>query len=115
MTTMGWFWKPVFTLSKRERKIRLLRFGWNRRANQLPYACEKCAARYAEYVNGCPRCWIDNETRSSVKHTGDWISWVISLTLWAKWFHFESTWQQWYLVVLGVGVHFRLNQGGYES
>ena len=24
--------------------------------NALPYECEGCYARYAEYVNGCPRC-----------------------------------------------------------
>ena len=77
---LGMFLKPVFTFSARERKVRLIRFGCNRKAP-----------------------------------VGDWISWVVSITLWARWFHWERTWHQWYLVILGVGVHFRKSAGGYES
>ncbi len=113
MVTMGWFLKPVFTYSERERKIRLLRFGYNRRVAR-PYACETCGSRYAEYLNGCSFCW-DNQKRSGVRHAGDWISWVVSLTIWAKWFHWEKGWHQWYVVVCGLGVHFRKSAGGYES
>jgi len=26
----------------------------------LPFVCEGCKTRYAEYINGCPRCWIND-------------------------------------------------------
>jgi hypothetical protein len=28
-----------------------------RKLNDLPYRCEGCGARFAEYVNGCPHCY----------------------------------------------------------
>jgi hypothetical protein len=29
----------------------------------MEYRCNGCNRRYAEYVNGCPRCWIDEWSR----------------------------------------------------
>lgn len=37
---------------------------------QLPWVCEYCGARYAEYINGCPKCWMGEPgTASSVRLT----------------------------------------------
>lgn len=30
------------------------------------WACANCGTEYAEYVNGCPRCWNADELRSKV-------------------------------------------------
>lgn len=29
----------------------------------LPHKCEGCGTVYAEYINGCPRCWDDTLSR----------------------------------------------------
>jgi hypothetical protein len=33
----------------------------------LEWQCVTCHAIYAEYVNGCPKCWANNETLSKVQ------------------------------------------------
>ena len=35
-------------------------------AEVLKWKCVTCNARYGEYVNGCPKCWEKDETRSKV-------------------------------------------------
>jgi hypothetical protein len=32
----------------------------------LEWQCERCLAIYAEYVNGCPKCWAKDETLARV-------------------------------------------------
>ena len=32
----------------------------NKNESKLKWECEGCKTRFAEYVNGCPRCWDDN-------------------------------------------------------
>lgn len=35
--------------------------------NQVEWICENCKTVYAEYVNGCPKCWHQrNGTRAKV-------------------------------------------------
>jgi hypothetical protein len=32
----------------------------------MEWVCETCLTVYGEYVNGCPKCWANKETRSKV-------------------------------------------------
>lgn len=81
MMKMGFFWKWVMTVSTKERKVRLVRFGYNRPS----------------------------------PGGNTWISWVVSITLRMRVYEWQSSFEQWYLTVLGLGVHFRRSAGGYES
>lgn len=33
----------------------------------LEWQCQRCNAIYAEYVNGCPKCWNRGEVLSGVR------------------------------------------------
>jgi uncharacterized OB-fold protein len=33
----------------------------------LEWQCERCSTIYAEYVNGCPKCWAKEKLSVSVK------------------------------------------------